>query len=154
MRSLIPWREPITKGHSGPHLKYYFLQGWFFPQLISMTMRISGWVREDMKGVFYFPKRKLNLCFVRLQHMPVHENMSQRLLKRNRSMLPSWQRSVREQRHVFLHAISTYRFFVVIHFMTDFKDIDLLILFWFLLAASYLHKKKSLRKSRVFLEDK
>lgn len=35
-----------------------------------------------------------------------------------------------------------YGFFVVIHFMANFKDIDLLISFWFLLAASLLTEDK------------
>lgn len=35
-----------------------------------------------MKGIFYFPKRKLKLCIVRLQHVPVYEKYEPNALEK------------------------------------------------------------------------
>lgn len=65
-----------------------------------------------MKGIFYFPKRKLNLCIVRLQHVPVYEKYEPNAFeKKQKYAALVTEKCPRTKTEVFRHAIPTLRIF-------------------------------------------
>lgn len=65
-----------------------------------------------MKGIFYFPKRKLNLCIVRLQHVPVYEKYEPNAFeKKQKYAALVTEKCPRTKTEVFRHAIPTPRTF-------------------------------------------
>lgn len=91
------------------------------------------------EGILYFPKRKLNLGIVRLQPVPVHEKYKANAFEENQKYaVLVTEKCPRTKTEYFGMPFLPHGFFVVIHFMTNFKDIDLLISFWFSFTTSFL----------------